>query len=123
MSDYAVEPQADQGQTTPGLSTSPMARYTIHLRVHNDSKQEIAHVLGAVRKALTGMGFNGRTVIRRAQGDWKDYDTEEMDLVMVDALDDPQTLQQLMTIGQGAKQLGGQDAIYITKQPIETYLV
>ena len=85
--------------------------------------KEIAHVLGAVRQALTQSGFNGRTIIRKAQGDWQDYDTEEMDLVMVDAPDDPATVQKLTVIAQGAKALAQHPAIYMTKQPIETYLV
>ena len=123
MSDYAMPEGQDQSQGDPGLAVSPMARYTLHLPVHDKDKNEIAHVLGAVRKALTQAGYNGRTVVRRVQGDWQDYDTEEMDLVMVDAPDDQQHLQQLMQIAEGAKMLSGHPAIYLTKQPVETYLV
>jgi hypothetical protein len=128
MSDYAPEPQQNQDQSTddPGSASSmgtPMARYTIHIPVHDSDKNELAHVLGAVRKALTQAGFNGRTVIRKVQGDWQDYDTEEMDLIMIDAPDDDSHLQPLLTITKGAKALAGIGAVYVTKQPVTTFLV
>lgn len=125
MSNYSLEPQSQDPTDDPGSSLmgQPMARYTIHIPVHDKDKNELAHVLQAVRIALTQAGYNGRTVIRRAQGDWQNYDTEEMDLVMVDAPDDPQHLQQIMTIAQGAKSLSQHPAIYVTKQPVETFIV
>jgi len=127
MSEFAPEAPQTQDQSQADLGSesmgAPMARYTIHIPVYSSDKRELAHVLKAVREALTKAGFNGRTVIRKAQGDWQNYDTEEMDLVMVDAPDDPSHLQTLMTIAQGVKALANHPSVYLTKQPIETYLV
>ena len=117
------DPAAQQQPTDPGAQPQAMARYTIHVPLHDEDKQQIPHVLGAVRKTMTQAGFDGRIVLSPAQGDWKDYDTEDIALVMTDAPDDPTTLQTLMTIAQGAKALAGQPAVYLTKQPIETYLI
>ena len=100
-----------------------LARYTIHIPVRDNSGKEIPHVLAKVRETLTASGFPGRTVVRRAQGDWQDFDTEEMDLVMIDAPDDPSTLNTLKTIAQGVKQLAGQEAVYLTVQPLRSYLI
>lgn len=126
-------PEAQDAQQAPGLQSngidpidsapSAMARYTIHVPVKNRDKEEIPHVLQGVRKAMTTLGFEGRIVIRRAQGDWQDFDTEEVDLVMTDAPDDPGTQAKIAQIATGAKQLAGVDAIYVTKQPITTILV
>jgi hypothetical protein len=104
-------------------ATGAMARYTIHVPLYDNDKKEIPYVLGAARKAMTQAGFDGRIVMSPVQGDWKDYDTDEMALVMTDAPDTPQIVQTLMTIAQGIKALTAQAAVYITKQPIETYLI
>lgn len=126
-------PEGPDAPVAPGLQnneiqaieppTPAMARYTIHVPVVDGQKNEIPHVLAAVRQAMTDLGFEGRIVIRRAQGDWKDFDTEEVDLVMTDAPDDPATQQKITTVAQGVKTLAGTDAVYLTKQPITTFLV
>lgn len=124
MSSPIPESQGVPSQDPGSLSVQPpMARYTIHIPVHDSERKEIPHVLGAVRQAMTDAGLEGRTVVRRAQGDWKDNLTHEVDLVMADAPDDPGTLQLIQTIAQGAAQLSGQQAVYVTKSPIQTYLV
>jgi hypothetical protein len=138
MSDYAVDEGAPTGAPSD-IPTDPqtdlqapddgvdLAQYTIFVPVRNNEGKEIPHLLDHVRQTLTQAGFQGRTVIRKAQGDWSgdnhSYDTEEMDLVMVDAGDDPDTLQAIKTVAEGIKQIAGQEAVYITKRPIKTYLV
>lgn len=104
-----------------------LARYTIHVPVRDNTKNEIPHVLAAVRQALSDSGFPGRTVIRKTEGDWTGaegaYDTEEMDLVMVDAPDTDDNLQAIIEAAKGVKELAGQEAVYVTVQPLRTYLV
>lgn len=117
------DPSAAPQLADPGAQQQSMARFTIHIPLYDQDKKEIPHVLGATRRAMTMAGFDGRIVVSPAQGDWKDYDTEDMALVMTDAPDDPTTLQSLMTIAQGVKALTNQPAVYITKQPIETFLI
>lgn len=132
MSNLVPEPEQLEEPEQSGSSdvqdqTGQLARYTIYVPVLDNNRREIPHVLNHVRQALTNAGFSGRTVIRKAQGDWQgdeqSYETEEMDLVMVDALDDPQTLEAMKTVAQGIKDLAGQEAVYITVQPLRTYLV
>lgn len=123
----------DQGPSMPmqdGPSAAQaidLARYTIHVPVYDNNKSEIPHVLAALRAALTQQGFPGRTVIRKAQGDWDgdetSYDTEEMDLVMIDAPDDPETLNGIIIAAQGVKELAQQENVYVTVQKLTTYLV
>jgi hypothetical protein len=116
--------QADPGLTDPGTQMGQaMARYTIHIPRLDNEKEEIPHVLGAARQALQQAGFDGRTVIPNAQGDWQDYDTEEMALVMVDTDDTPENLQAILQVAAGVKELAKQEAVYVTKTPVETYLV
>lgn len=130
MSDVAPEGQtaqdasAPQSLTDPTLETPgvPLMRYTLHIPVHDKDLNEIPHVLGAVRTAMTQAGLTGRIVVRRAQGDFADGDTRELDLVMVDAPNDPQTQQTILTIAQGASQLTHQSHINVTAQPI-SYLM
>jgi hypothetical protein len=114
-----LEQSIDEGQ--------PLARYTIYVPVRDNNQREVPHVLDNLRQTLTNAGFPGRTVIRRAQGDWQgdetSYDTEEMDLVMIDAADDPQTLSAIRAAAQGVKDLAGQEAVYMTVHPLRTYLI
>lgn len=112
---------ADASPSSSGAQT--MARYTIHVPVRDNSGQEIPHVLAAAREALTQTGFPGRTVFRKAQGDWKDYETEEMDLVMADAPDTPENRQAILDVARKVKDLAEQEAVYVTVQQIDTYLV
>lgn len=121
-------PDLSQGQeqTTPDQGQQ-MARWTIHVPVHNNEQREIPHVLDAARRALGDAGFQGRTVIRRAQGDWQgdeyNYDVEEMDLIMVDAPDAPESEEAILGVAQLVKVMADQEAVYVTKQNITTYLV
>lgn len=113
--------------TTDDSSVEQLARYTIHVPVTDNNHREIPHVLAALRQTLSDSGFPGRTVLKNAQGDWQGsetaYDTEERDLVMVDAPDTPENLQAILDAAQGIKDLSGQEAIYVTVQPLRTYLV
>lgn len=114
-------------QDAPDVSQIQLARYTIHVPVKDNSGSEIPHVLDEARRALGEAGFQGRTVIRRAQGDWQgdeqNYDVEEMDLVMVDAPDDPRSEQAILGVAQLVKMMANQEAVYVTKTPITTFLV
>ena len=128
----AIQPPAPTDPTQQDPTQQPvdqsvaqpaMARFTLHIPLFDSDKRQIPHVLGAARKAMTMAGFDGRIVVSPTQGDWKDYDTEDIALMMTDAPDTPDTLQSLMTIAQGIKALTNQEAVYLTKQPIETYLI
>jgi hypothetical protein len=132
MSDTLYEGQdigagENPAPTSPDDSVQQLARYTIHVPVTDNNHREIPHVLAALRDTLSRSGFPGRTVLRRAQGDWQgdltSYDTEEMDLVMVDAPDTPENLDAILTAAKGVKELAGQEAVYVTVQPLRTYLV
>ena len=132
-------PDMSQGGGSPPPSLSPddtggdnaqaqqLVRYTIHVPVTDNNHREIPEVLAALRKTLTDSGFPGRTVIRKAQGDWSgestDYDSEETDLVMIDAPDTPENLQAIIAAAKGVKELAGQEAVYVTSQPLQAYLV
>jgi hypothetical protein len=126
MSEYEVEPQ---GQVDPGPSANgeQLARYTVHVPVRDKNQKEIPHILDQLRKALSAAGFPGRTVIRKVQGDWQGdetyYDTEEMDLVLVDAPDSPEVVNAMINAARGVKEASGEEAIYLTVQPITTYLI
>lgn len=104
-----------------------MARWTIHVPVRDNNQQEIPHVLDQARRALGDAGFKGRTVLRHAQGDWQgdeqNYDTEDMDLIMVDAPDSPESEEAIIGVAQLVKAMADQEAVYVTKQAITTYLI
>jgi hypothetical protein len=104
-----------------------MARWTIHVPVRDNDKNEIPHVLDSARRALGDAGFQGRTVIRRAQGDWQgddqNYAVEEMDLIMVDAPDAQESEDAILGVAQLVKAMADQEAVYVTKQDVTTYLV
>jgi len=102
---------------------STYARYTIHVPVRDDTGNEIPHVLGNARRALTTAGFHGRTVIRKTQGDYGDFDTQEMDLIMVDAPNDEKTRNAMRALAKGIKHEVNQDAVYLTVQPIEYEMI
>jgi hypothetical protein len=137
MSDYAAEDTGaptgapasldDTGSGDTGSGAQQLARYSIHIPVRDNNKNEIPHVLAAVRQALSDSGFPGRTVLRKAEGDWTGaegaYDTEEMDLVMVDAPDTDENLQAILQAAKGVKDLADQEAVYVTVQPLRTYIV
>lgn len=129
----SVVPEQGADQTAPNSDQDPnsdaqqLSRYTIHVPVYSNDKKEIPHVLAALRDTLTKSGFPGRTVIKKAQGDWSgdaiSYDTEEMDLVMIDAPNTPENLQAILAAAKGVKDLAGQEAVYVTVTPLQTYLV
>lgn len=104
-----------------------MVRYTIHIPVYDNNGREIPHVLDKARRALGDEGFSGRTVIRKAQGDWQgdsqNYDVADMDLVMVDAPDTPEVQSSVMKVARMVKTAVEHDHIYVTKTPITTFLV
>lgn len=123
----AVDAPDSISDPTQQDDVSQIARYTIHVPVRDNTRNEIPHVLAAVRQALSDSGFPGRTVVRKTEGDWTGaegaYDTEEMDLVMVDAPDTDENLQAILDAAKGVKELAGQEAVYVTVQPLRTYLV
>lgn len=104
-----------------------MARYTIHVPATDNNRQDIPHVLDTARRALGDAGFQGRTVIRHAEGDWQgdeqNYDVEDMELIMVDAPDDPRSEEAVIGVAQLIKAMADQEAVYVTKQAITTYLI
>lgn len=116
-------PDVSQGQD----QGQQMARWIIHIPSRDNDQKEIPHVLDAARRALGDAGFQGRSVIRGVQGDWQgdeqNYDVEEMNLVMVDAPDDPNTETAILGVAQLVKAMTDQEAVYVTKQAITTYLV
>jgi hypothetical protein len=100
-----------------------MARYAIHIPLLDAERNEIPHVLGAARQAMTEAGLEGRIVLPSVQGDWADYQTDEIAVVMTDAPDDPGVLATIRTIAEGVKQLAMVDHVYVTVQPIQTFIV
>ena len=119
-------PTDDGAENAPSSSdpnATQLARYTIHVPVRGTDGQEIPHVLAAVRQAMTDTGFPGRLVLRKTQADWREFETEEMDLVMADAPDTPENRQAILQIADQVKELAEQDAIYVTVQQLDTYLV
>lgn len=104
-----------------------LARYIIHCPLKDNQGREIPHVLGMLRQALTNAGYHGRTVLPLAQGDWAgqsdSYDTSDMALVMVDADTSPETLQAIKEAARGVKQAAQMDTVYLTVQPLKSYLI
>lgn len=121
----AVDPSAiDPNMQQPiEPAMPPMARYSVHIPMKDKDSNEIPHVLGAVRQAMTDAGLEGRIVLTGVQGDWADYQTDELAVIMADAPDDPNILAQIKEIAAGAKMLIPDASIYITVQAIQTYIV
>jgi hypothetical protein len=117
----AVDPSAIEQPMEPIMPS--MARYAIHIPVRDADRNEIPHVLGAARQALSDAGLEGRIVLPNVQGDWSDYQTDEIAVVMTDAPDDPSVLATVKEIATGVKQLAMVDAVYVTVQPIQTFIV
>lgn len=104
-----------------------MARYIIQVPLKDNNGRDIPHVLSMLRQALTNSGFHGRTVLPLAQGDWSgtpdSYETEEVALVMIDASDDPDTLNAIKEAARGVKEAAQHEAVYLTVQPLRSYLI
>lgn len=105
-----------------------LSRYTIHVPEKDKYGNDIPHVLAYVRQALSNAGLHGRVVTRSVQGDWQSkgtlgYATHFMSLVTVDAPNTPEALEIIKTISGAIKELTEQEAVYITKQPLEVYLI
>lgn len=104
-----------------------LARYIIHCPLKDSQGREIPHVLGMLRQALTNSGFHGRTVLPLAQGDWAgqsdSYDTSDIALVMVDADTSPETLEAIKQAAKGVKDAAQQETVYLTVQPLKSYLI
>lgn len=117
--------ESDESDSESGSLSSfgDIVRYTVFIPVRNNNGQEIPHILAEFRRSLTQAGFHGRTVIRRAQGDWKDFETEEIDMVMIDAANDPETLETIKSLAEQVKIEAEQEKIYMSIQPIITYLI
>lgn len=79
--------------------------------------------LSSVRNALTASGLSGRMVIRSAEADNGDATPSNIDMVIVDGEDDPTTDNAIKAVVEGYKSLTNHQAIYVTKQPIESWLV
>ena len=105
-----------------------IARFTIHVPDKNMKGEDIPHVLAFVRQLLSSSGLHGRTVIK-SEGDWQGgktpvgYDTQRTSLVIIDAPDTPETFNIIQNAAHGIKELADYENIYITKHPLETYLV
>jgi hypothetical protein len=124
------------GNQNPKVATEPLAppdavsdngpvqtaRYTLHVPMKDNDGRNIPHVLGAVRQTLTYVGLHGRTVLK-GEGDWMDFESEDMALVMVDAPNNEHTDYLIKTIAEGIKALSGQEAVYVSKAPLETWLI
>lgn len=129
MSQFQVEDTAsDQGPEQPsGPLPVQLARYSLHVPARDNDGKELAHVLGQIRQELTDAGLSGRTVVPKVQGDWQGdesfYETEEMHVIWIDAPDDPQVLQAIIRIAGRVKELAGQEAVYLTVQSIQAYLI
>jgi hypothetical protein len=104
-----------------------LARFTLSVPLRDLSGREIPHVLAAVRQALSDAGFDGRNVIPLVQGDWKSgtqgYETEDVSMVMIDAENTPENLKAIKMAAQGIKETAGADKVYLTVQPLRTYLI
>lgn len=121
--DPAVDPNFGPG----GPNGEPFAQYTIYVPSKDNQGNDLPYLLDHVRLSLGRAGFQGRTVIRDAEGDWQGsndyYDTEPMHLVLVAAPDSPQTDESIRVIAQGVKELARQEAVFVTKSPLTTFLV
>lgn len=99
------------------------ARFTIHVPVRHKEGHQMPLILGSVRKALTAAGLQGRVVIRSAEADLGDAKPQEVDLVIVDGEDDQITDTAVKSVAMGLKGLSNHDAVYVTKEPLEAWLV
>lgn len=99
------------------------ARYTLHIPQRHKLGHEMPHALTSVRNALTAAGLSGRMVIRSAEADHGNAEPQGIDMVIVDGEDHPTTDNAIKAVVEGYKGLSNHAAIYVTKTPIETWLV
>jgi hypothetical protein len=62
-------------------------------------------------------------VIRSAEADNGDDSPQHIDMVIVDGEDDPTTDTAIKAVVEGYKGLTSHQAVYVTKQPITTWLI
>lgn len=102
-----------------------MTRYTLHVpENYNDGREIPGYVFDQVEQDLVDIvGGYTRTP---GVGGWRsDMDTVYVEPVQVYTTDsaDPDALQKLTNLARYLAQRLGQDAIYMTAQEIQTYLV
>lgn len=98
------------------------AQYTIYIPARGSDGEELPWLLSSVRRSLSKAGIDGRTIVRNAEGDWGKAE-EPVNLVIVIAPDEPRTDATIHAIALGAKELSKKEGVFVTKQPISTWLV
>src|ERR1044071_7370605 len=105
---------------------TPKTRYTLYVPHHNNAGAPIPHVHTAVREELSHE-FGGFTIID-ALGEWRG-NTEPITLYVVDTptydawstARDP--YQVLSALARRVRWQADQEAVYLTRQEIETELI
>ncbi len=99
-------------------------RYTLTLPTHDNDGLGLSHAHACLRAELLGH-FGGFTV-HEARGHWSGADGNYAEPVLVYTVDAPDTSEsyaKLRALAAALKVSCGQEAIYLTRQPVETWLV
>ncbi len=102
-----------------------MLRYTLTLPTHDNAARDLTAAHTHVRSRLL-RDFDGFTA-HAARGYWRGADdmryAENVVVYTVDAPDTSESYAKLHALAQALKVSCGQEAIYLTRQPVETRLV
>ncbi len=101
-----------------------MVRYTITLPTHDNDGHDLADVHEQAREYL--LRHFGAFTAHEALGAWRGAERTYAEPVVAYAVDVPDTRESyasLHALAQALKASGGQEAIYLTRQPVDTWLV
>ncbi len=100
-------------------------RYTLTLPTRDNSGRDLTAEHAHIRSRLL-RDFDGFTA-HKARGYWRGADdmryAESVVVYTVDAPDTSESYAKLHALAQALKASGGQEAIYLTRSPVETWLI
>ena len=102
-----------------------MTRYTLHVPVRTNDCRNLRDLHEHVRTTLAA-SFDGFTAID-AEGFWRMpqgyYVCEDVRLYVIDVPDTSDAFARLHALATYVKREAAQDAVYLTRSPIETFLI
>ncbi len=101
-----------------------MLRYTLTLPTRDNDGLRLSHAHAWLRTEL--LGHFGAYTAHRAVGAWRGTSgayTEPVRVYTIDAPDTSESYAKLRALAEALKVSCGQEAIYLTRQPVETWLV
>lgn len=98
------------------------SRFTIYVPQRHREGHKLPLVTSSVRNALNAAGLISRIILSSVEADLGDQ-IQETEIIQIDAEDDPHTVAAIKAIAEGLKSLTKHQAVYVTKSPIETWLL